>query len=233
MDKRTLFHESFPEGYFLDTDLISLDAYLKKRNWLKEEETIKEVGIPGAGNMNFVLRIRLDNRSFIIKQSRPWVEKFPQIPAPAKRISVEAAFFKVANQIAEIKEFVPNVIGFDEENSILLTEDLGDTADFLYLYARKKAIEVKELSKLVDFLNHLHNWDAKRIQYPLNQGMRELNWTHIFQFPFEIENGFDLNTVQEGLQEIALTYKTDEPLKQLINKVGADYFKNWPFIITW
>jgi 5-methylthioribose kinase len=38
--------------------------------------------------------------------------------------------------------------------------------------------------------------------------MRKLNYEHIFEYPFREENGFDLDTVQEGLQAVAMYKKT-------------------------
>ena len=40
------------------------------------------------------LRVQTAERSFILKQSRPWVEKYPAIPAPEERVLVEAAFYE-------------------------------------------------------------------------------------------------------------------------------------------
>ena len=49
--------------------------------------------------MNCTLRVTTTRRSFILKQARPWVEKYPQIAAPVERARVEAAFYAaVADQ---------------------------------------------------------------------------------------------------------------------------------------
>ena len=43
----------------------------------------------GAGNMNLALRVTTrDGRSLILKQGRPWVEKYAHIPAPFERTIV-------------------------------------------------------------------------------------------------------------------------------------------------
>src|SRR2546421_5684303 len=39
----------------------------------------------GEGNMNYTLRIGTSERSFVMKQARPWVEKYPHIAAPWDR----------------------------------------------------------------------------------------------------------------------------------------------------
>ena len=63
----------------LTTNKTALESYLKAQGWLLLNETIEHVEIPGAGNMNFTLQIKTHNRSFIIKQSRDYVEKYPQV----------------------------------------------------------------------------------------------------------------------------------------------------------
>ena len=55
-------------------DKHQLERYLKAQGWLQEGEEITTVEIPGAGNMNFTLRIKTADRSFIVKQSRDYVE---------------------------------------------------------------------------------------------------------------------------------------------------------------
>ena len=53
--------------------------------------------------------------------------------------------------------------------------------------------------------------------------MRALNHEHIFNFPFEEENGFNLDDVESGLQQVSLLYKKDTFLKEKIKKCGALY----------
>ena len=68
---------------------------------------------------------------------------------------------------------------------------------------------------------HLHQ--LKITNFPATGAMRTLNHEHIFNFPFLEENGVDLNTIQPGLQEVSLPYKTDLPLKQVIQALGNRY----------
>jgi 5-methylthioribose kinase len=69
-----------------------LAAYLQQLKWLDEQETIVSLSKPGEGNMNCVLRVETATRSFIVKQSRGYVEKYPQVPA--SRVLTEGAFIK-------------------------------------------------------------------------------------------------------------------------------------------
>ena len=48
-------------------------------------ESVCGLGRAGEGNMNLTLRVQTEERSFILKQARPWVEKYPDIPAPKER----------------------------------------------------------------------------------------------------------------------------------------------------
>jgi len=51
-------------------ELINIDqlsAFLLKKGILKQSEKIKEVEKPGEGNMNVVLRIKTNERTFIAK----------------------------------------------------------------------------------------------------------------------------------------------------------------------
>ena len=56
--------------------------------------------------------------------------------------------------------------------------------------------------------------------------MRTLNHEHIFNFPFLEENGVDLDTIQPGLQEVSLPYKTDPLLKKVIQALGNRYLED-------
>ena len=65
-------------------DLTSLQGYLVERGFAQAGETVI-AELAGEGNMNCVIRVRLPDRSLILKQARPWVEKYPSIAAPVER----------------------------------------------------------------------------------------------------------------------------------------------------
>ncbi|MEM9408364.1 MAG: aminoglycoside phosphotransferase, partial [Acidobacteriota bacterium] len=62
------------------------EATLRDVGWLAPDETFRSVERPGEGNMNLTLRVTTDRRSLIVKQSRPWVEKYDVIEAPFDRM---------------------------------------------------------------------------------------------------------------------------------------------------
>jgi 5-methylthioribose kinase len=175
----------------------------------------------GESNMNLVLRIKTNQRNLILKQSKPFVRKYPQIPAPIERIAVEQEFFKQLEKDIELSDQVPKILHFDGEEHILITTDLGISSDFTRIYSGEKALQVDEIKQLTAFLNRLHGLKVEG--FPENMEMRKLNHEHIFRFPFLEENGFDLDQIQAGLQEISLKYKKDQALKSKLEFLGNRY----------
>ena len=71
------------EPVWLDAgDAAGVARFLRERGWIEPDEVVLEVGRAGDGNMNLTLRVRTGQRSLILKQARPWVEKYPHIAAP-------------------------------------------------------------------------------------------------------------------------------------------------------
>ncbi|WP_338222352.1 phosphotransferase [Algoriphagus confluentis] len=197
---------------------------IQKLSFWKQGEKVAQISIAGPGNMNLVLRVKTDQRSVILKQSKPFVKKFPQIPAPIDRIQVEYQFYQILNQSQTMREFVPLILGFDPENHLLLTEDLGVGKDFTEIYSGKKKLRLEEVGQLVRFLNTLHELSVT--DFPDNLPMRRLNHEHIFNFPFREENGFDLDTIQPGLQALSMKIKQDEVLKEKVAELGERYLSS-------
>ncbi len=204
----------------INSDLIS---FLKKNQIIGGNDEILAIEKPGEGNMNLVLRLVTNQRSIILKQSRDFVQKYPSIEAPIERILVEAAFYTRIENDNFIGEKMPKLLSFHPEHYLLVLEDLGSNADFTSIYSlNSKLTEIKILN-LVNYLNKLHSLDIQ--EYPPNEALKKLNHFHIFNFPFDLENKFDLDKIQSGLQEIAFIYKTDEDLKNRIELVGNIYLE--------
>jgi 5-methylthioribose kinase len=188
--------------------------------WNSGEKPTK-VEIAGESNMNLVLRITTNHRKIILKQSKPYVRKFPQIPAPIDRIMVEKEFYTLMESDPILASFSPKVYFFDPENYILLTEDLGKAIDFMEIYSKGFSLSESIIVQLAAYLNSLHSLQVS--SFPENLEMKKLNHIHIFNFPFEEDNGFDLDTVQPGLQALSLTYKRNSKLKKSIQNLGKQY----------
>ncbi len=199
-----------------------LQDFLLQKGWLSLTETIKSIGTAGKGNMNVVLRVHTDQRSFILKQSRPYVQKYPDIPAPLDRIDVEFQFYKYVSR-PEISEHLPRILQYDPSEYLIQMEDLGHGEDLSYLY-QKKVPEKGLLQKLINILEVIHQTEAPA-NYPLNMKLRELNHQHIFVLPFMPENGFSLDTIQEGLQSLSNPYKEDKTLQKIVTEVGSLYLQ--------
>lgn len=215
-------------------ELSQLTGYLKKQGWLRHDEQIKEASKPGEGNMNYVLRVsKVEGGSFIIKQSRAFVEKYPQIPAPAGRALVEGAFYEKVKTEEEVQHYMPALIGVDPINNIIALEDLGTTNDYTHLYGMKTKLSTGEIQSLTHYLTQLHQtfYKPQTDDVFLNIEMRELNHQHIFVYPFMENNGFDLDTVQSGLQQVSMSYKTDIELKNKIAEVGKSYMAQGHYLL--
>ena len=71
---------------------------------------------------NFVRRSR--PRSFVLKQARPALERFPQYAAPTERLLFEARWFELA-RAHDPDAICPRVLALDEANRVLVLEDLS------------------------------------------------------------------------------------------------------------
>ena len=217
----------------LTADKPSLTIYLKQQDWLGTNEKIVSTEKPGDGNMNFTLRVITDKRSFILKQSRGYVEKYPQVSAPADRALNEAEFYELVATKPQLDAMMPELIGVDSDNNVLLLEDLGSGSDYTHIYKKGETIPEVDLMTIIDFAAQLHTklrseTTSSTLQ---NLKMRTLNHEHIFKFPYMLENGLNLDTVLPGLQEIGLTFKKDEKLKKAINALGYQYLADGDILL--
>ncbi|MBK7869601.1 MAG: phosphotransferase [Saprospiraceae bacterium] len=226
MEFKAQFATLAGNAVFLEDELTTIEDFLTSQHWLNAQEEVIGMEKPGEGNMNFVRRIITNQRTFILKQARPWVEKYPQIAAPLERIGVEMQFYQVIQQDAFLTKYTPQLLYDDPINYALALEDLGESADYTFLYGKGATLKNEDLESLIQFLNHLHHQPFAKeqvLQYPANQALKTLNHEHIFNYPYLIENGFDLNQIQPGLQETALRYKHDAALKEVIADLGEVY----------
>ncbi|WP_394750307.1 phosphotransferase [Spongiimicrobium salis] len=197
-----------------------LQAYLHSKNWLHPKEIIQQVAIAGEGNMNVVLRIITDQRSFILKQSRPYVQKYQDIEAPLDRIHVEQLFYKTIDSEA-MRPHTPSVLHYDAQNYLLQLQDLGKCEDMTLVY-QQRSVSEQQQAQLIRIIHLVHTASAPQ-DFPENIILRKLNHQHIFVLPFQEDNGFDLDAIQNGLQELSMKYKQDHQLKAQIAAIGEHY----------
>jgi 5-methylthioribose kinase len=226
---RSRFHSIYPEKFFLDYSIGNVNDYLSGRKWLLEKESITTLEKPGEGNMNRVIRVRTNQRSFILKQARPWAEKYPHIPAPVERNHVEAEFFMAVSTDKILRSCSPEVLGYDPDNFIIMFNDLGESVDFTYLYVPGKQLIPDEKERLIGYLSALHHFDCP--VFPYNGSMRELNHEYIFMIPFMEDNDLDLDAVQEGLKETSISYTRNRHLKKELKRLGNYYLREGPVLI--
>ena len=199
------------------TSINIITNYIKKNtSILRENEIIKKVESAGEGNMNVVLRIKTNFKSFILKQSRSHVKKFAHIKAPLERIFAEHCFYNLVK-----KNFLPKVLGFISEDYVLFLEDLTKCRDLNYIYNSRK-IDNDKVNKLTLILHNIHITNAHK-NYPTNLTLRKLNHDHIFVLPFLKDNGLQLNNIQEGLEELAIPFKENTDIISRVNNAGKNY----------
>jgi LemA protein len=76
----TQWRAAHPDLFFLDpTRPVDLARWLAGTGLLQPGEVVLQAAKAGDGNMNCTLRVTTSRRSLIVKQSRPWVEKYPQL----------------------------------------------------------------------------------------------------------------------------------------------------------
>jgi len=214
-------------------ELAEMEAYLRNKKWIAPDEDLISAKKPGEGNMNYTLRVRTNFRSFILKQSRAYVEKYPQVPAPRERALMEAQFYELIQTDERLYNYTPELVDVDKENFLIQLEDLGDYKDYSFLYQSDKQISDEDVFQLGEFLSLLHGEFNSANMSPnlTNRAMRELNAEHIFNYPFLAENGFDLDTVTPGLQSLAMSYKTDAAFKTKVQSLSKHYLEDGPTLL--
>lgn len=164
-------------------DTAVIGNRLHALGWLAPDEALTGVASAGDGNLNLVLRVSAGERSAILKQARPWVEKYPSLAAPVERSAVEASFYRLVHAAPALTTFMPQLLGVDPAWHLLLLEDVGEQADAAALY-RRASVDPASRARLIGFLAGLHMLEISQAALPGNRAMLELNHAHIFTLPF-------------------------------------------------
>lgn len=227
MRRRSAFARAVPGGFYVDPDRPgALEEYLREQGVLSMAEEVRVVGLAGDGNMNLTLRVQTSSRSLIVKQSRPWVQKYSEIAAPADRALVEIAFYESVVASPGVRGSMPLLLGTDPGSRLLLLQDLGEAHDFTPLY-RGDRLGHRQLDELVDYLVALHAPSvaavaARRAVFE-NRDMRALNHEHIFRLPLVADNGLDLDAITPGLAGAAETLMGDDAYVDRVMELGQVY----------
>lgn len=207
-------------------------AYLHARGWLRAGEGVRRVARAGEGNMNLVLRIETSARSLILKQARPWVEKYPQIAAPEERIEKEIAFYEAVAAVPDLAAGMPALLATDPPRRTALFEDLGDVSDFTALYA-DPVPDPTPLRALAGWLGRLHGATFPDALRPTmaNRAMRALNHAHLFDIPLADDNGLDLDALTPGLRAEADRLRANTAYVDAVHALGARYLADGPTLL--
>jgi 5-methylthioribose kinase len=177
----------------------------------------------GDGNINWVRRAILPGgRSFVVKQARPALERFPQYQVDTARIVFEARYYETVRP-HDHEGLCPAVHGFDEDARVLVLEDLGG-AERLDRALARGACPLAAAAALGRFLGRVHaaTADAPGLAARFaNDAMRCLHGDHIFLLPFR-DNDFPL---EAAVAERAARVRADAELVVAADAAHARYLE--------
>lgn len=199
----------------------AIEAHLRGLGWIAADESVAALSPPGAGNMNRTLRATLPGRSVILKQAVPYVAKYPQIAAPVRRLESEAAFYRLIRDCPALARHTPALLGEDCAAHLLCLEDLGEAGDLSTLYrGAPSADAAAALPVLARWLAALHALAVDAQALPDNLDMRRLNHAHIFEVPFDPDNGVALSA---GLRSAQAQLAADARVRRRVTELGDLY----------
>lgn len=221
-----------------DFPLISMDEKESVRDAIQLlglwefGEVVMKTERPGEGNMNMVIRVVTTRRHIILKQARPWVEKYPDIPAPADRSDAEANFYRLINGHAEVAGQMPRLWASDAGRHLLAFEDLGSVSDYGALYASSNidAMPIEEATTWLSKLHAISLPEVERSQVGCLE-LRRLNHEHIFKVPLQIPSAIDLNSVCDGLEDLAIEIRSWPELDATCSRLGELYLQSGEYLL--
>jgi 5-methylthioribose kinase len=211
--------------YLDGDDRAAIERYAVTTGLVRGDGLPIAVERAGAGNMNLALRVTsAAGRPFIVKQGRPWVEKYPHIPAPFERTLVEAAFYAAVQVDRRVASRMPAVLHIDRDDHVLVLEDVGGAGDFTSMYA-DGVMPPETVGALLEWLEHLAAVAipaGDRVIFA-NRSMRALNHEHMFGLPLRQANGLDLDGITPGLGDIARELAGDGVYCDAVAALGDRY----------
>jgi 5-methylthioribose kinase len=210
-------------------DTQGLRNYLIFRGHAKQGETLMAARA-GEGNMNCVVRVRISNRSLILKQARPWVEKYPSIPAPVERAASEARFYRRASKNPVLAGMMPALLDYDEDSALLVLEDLAPANNLAGCYEGTSSLETTQLQELARYTSALHQIPIPSYERHCfrNVAMRKLNHEHIFEVPLRTDGALSamLERITPGLDDVGKGYRHDRELAETVKALGRRYLEH-------
>ncbi|MBX7165209.1 MAG: phosphotransferase [Pirellulales bacterium] len=204
-------------------DAAGVARVLADRGLLEPEEQVRAAPRAGEGNMNLTLRVATNRRTLIVKQARPWVEKYDQIAAPWNRFEYELAFYEWVAGEPRLADRMPRLLAADRAACLIVLQDLAPAADLTTLYSGD-LLTTAEVEQLAAFLAGLHA--AGRGIAPArwaNRDMRALNHEHMYRLPLDEANGLELDRFEPGLTDAARRLQRDRAYCEQVHATGQRY----------
>lgn len=222
--------DSLLESLEFDTispdDPHGLESFLRERRWIQPHETVLAVASAGDGNMNCTLRAtigghRAESRSIVVKQSRPWVTKYPSIAAPVERTLSESRFYECVSGTSTVASAMPRLLGHDPPSFSLCLEDLADSTDMTDAYGQATL----PLEEAATWLGQLHTISIESIdpESLANLELRRLNRDHVFVIPLGDQLPIDLDAITTGLESCRQELCRDDRLKRTAKLLAEQY----------
>lgn len=190
------------------------------------DESITGVTKAGDGNMNLVLRVTTDQRSVIVKQARPWVEKYQEIAAPDERILSEINFYKCVSAAAdEVKHAMPTVVADNPAQRLMVLEDLGEASDYAMLYGSQSGSSDVDpvFEQAIRWVTKLHACDVGSDHGIGCQPLLQLNHQHMFSIPLLDPPAIDLDGVCDGFTKASRALCADDSIGKAMEQLGEVY----------
>lgn len=230
---RARFTDTHPGILLLDPhDRVGIEGYLLQRGLARRSELPARIEGAGSGNMNLTLRVTLAKGSLILKQGRPWVEKYDHIEAPWGRTLIEGRFYEAVRGVRTVSGRMPEILDLDPHNHVLALSDAGSLGDFTSIYADGE-IAAATVDELLDWLRALGSVtipDDRKDAFT-NRAMRALNHEHIFRLPLARENGLDLDRITDGLGRATAELQADEAYAARVHELGTRYLEDGPALV--
>ncbi|HUU35199.1 MAG TPA: phosphotransferase [Vicinamibacterales bacterium] len=220
------------DGFFLRVDdPDQLTTYLRQRGWMAPGEAIQALSPAGDGNMNCTIRVVTSARRLVVKQGRPWVERYPSIPAPAGRTLVEAAFYETVAAVPAVAGRMPALVGVDREHRVLVMDDCVGFADVTGVYSGG-TLDPAVLDTLLAYLAALHRLpvgDPAVIPFS-NEPMQALNHAYIFALPLvcDADASLRLDGITPGLSRLAERLSAEAVYSDAVARLGQRYLHGAP-----
>lgn len=222
------------DGWLVPEDRAGVAAVLRQQAWWATGETIDSVEAAGEGNMNLTLRIQSTQGSIILKQARPWVQKYPQIPAPVDRHDHERHFYEKVNSDECLAGRMPKLVSSMPSRAILFLEDLTPAKDLSWQYkAPDRAVLLTALDRLLPWLARLHDSPLSENERAMfeNRRLRTLNAEHLFVVPFLERSVVDLDAITPGLASLRERWIGNDELHSVLNDYHRRYMVGGPRLL--